>query len=310
MTDCPLHIAGLLYFVPDDIFDAAGSSQGRAAPALGSPLQRGGWAASGGAGRAMEVKRRVVRPVSRPASPQVVRRPMTSRSPGPELRRSPSPLDPRGTAPASPSFYPPSPRIQDDMAPLSGAPSRKRVPRSASGRISRVPHWPLWEVVRELVDLSELQVMFPHLRPVWMRFGEQERAALTLFFECLAACVRAMDPYSAKAVRRGSRSGTHVDLRRVRDQLGEAHKENQGLRRELSAMNSRIAQLSTQLVESSGALSRPRKRYREDEEDEPPGGVCYCRHWTAREDWDSCHDPYLRHGTTLKVTVVAGSRLS
>ena len=118
------------------------------------------------------------------------------------------------------------------------------------------------------------------------------------------------DPYSAKAIRRGSRGGTHVDLHRVRDELGEAHEENWGLRRELSAMISRIVQLLTQLVECSGALSRPRKRYREDEENERPENFAIVVIGRRGRAGNLAVTPRRGVGTTLKVTVVAGSRLS
>lgn len=68
-TELPLHVAELLSFVPDDILDGASSCQVRVAPAVDSPLKLGGFAASDGAGRAMEVERPFVRPVSRQALP-------------------------------------------------------------------------------------------------------------------------------------------------------------------------------------------------------------------------------------------------
>ena len=236
----PLHVAGVLYYVPDELLDSAVPARCPTVPAASSFPSRAPPVAQGDGVRAMDV----------------------------ELRDPSLPLGPRGTAPM-PREPPPRTFGVNAATTLSaGAPYRVGTERRAADddRFPRLASPSLAELVRNTVDLAEYGQAYPHLRPVLARFGDQRRANLRAVMECLSGFVRSVGPNAAKAPRRGSRGGTTIELRRVRQELAEARNECSRLRRELDAMAGR-----------DGEIYRVRG---------------------AREVWDSCRDsaPQRRYG--------------
>ena len=263
----PFHVAGVLHYVPDELIDCAIPAPSSTVPATSSLPSRAPPVAQGDGVRAMGVER---------GNPSL-------------------PLGPRGTAPIPQESSARASGATAVMTPSAGAPSRVEVGRRVADddRIPRLASPSLAELVRNTVDLAEYGQAYPHLRPVLARFGDQRRANLRAVMECLSGFVRSVGPDAAKASRRGSRGGTTVELRRVRQELLESRNRCGGLRRELDAMAGRVAQLSAQLFESSSALARPGKRRREDYDDDRQDDDAY-RARRVRVDWgprDSCRDP-------------------
>ena len=221
----PLHFAGPLYYVPDELLESQRPARHPATTAVRSSSRPVPPAVRDREARATEVEPTAPPPTERVDSSQVERRNSPRNVPRVELRSSPDILGPRGTAPVSPSFSPPIPMVRSEVAPLSGALSREGASCTVpfGGRVPRVATPLLLDLVRSTVDLREFQEMFPHLRPILARFGDQRRSALRTVLECLSRYVRVMDPRAAKALTRGNRGGTTTELRRVRDEQGEAH---------------------------------------------------------------------------------------
>ena len=247
VTERPLHVRSLLYYVPDAVLDSACPASAAASPVRSAPIpRRAPFADPGAPIRAIEVDSRRRTPVvPRPPLPA-----LTLRSVAPP--RSPSytvpqpPVRPPATVGVPPPTQVPAPAVP------SGRPSRSGAPRRSAP--------PLSDLITTHVDLAEFRGAYPYLRPVLDRFGDQRTARLRGVLDCVSGWVRAADPCSVKAHQRGSRGGTAAELRRARDELAQAEAGRRSLRRELDAMVGRVAQLTAQLCEYGGRGTLGKRR--------------------------------------------------
>ena len=314
VTERPLHLRSLLYYVPDAVLDSAGPVSAAASPVRSAPIpRRPSFPDPGAPIRAMEVDNgRRVPVVPRRSPPSLpLRSVVRSRARSPSFDAPPLP-----TLPPAPVRVPPPTRAPAPVEP-SARPSRSGAPKQSAP--------PLSDLVTASVDLAEFRGAYPYLRLVLDRFGDQRTARLRGVLDCVSGWVRAADPRSVKSHQRGSRGGTAAELRRARDELAEAEAERRRLRRELDAMVGRVAQLTAQLCEYSGGgrlgkrgredyapprgrdgysparghSERQNGRYddryrdeREDTDEDPYEGASY-RARRVREDreWDGCRGP-------------------
>ena len=203
-TERPLHVGGLLYYVPDAVLDAAVPATAAASPVRSAPiLRRPPFADPGAPIRAMEVDSRRRAPVvpSRPPPALILMSVDPPRSPSYPVPRLP-------TQSHAPVGVPPPTRVPAPAVP-SGRPSRSGAPRRSAP--------PLSDLITTHVDLAEFRGAYPYLRPVLDRFGDQRTARLRGVLDCVSGWVRAADPSSVKASQRGSRGGIAAELRRARD---------------------------------------------------------------------------------------------
>ena len=318
----PLHVSGLLYYVPDAVLDAAVPAPAAASHVRSAPIpRRPPFADPGAPIRAMEVDIRRRTPVvpSRPPPALTLRSVAPPQSPSYTVPRLP-------TQSHAPVGVPPPTRVPAPAVP-SGRPSRYGAPRRSAP--------PLSDLITTHVDLAEFRGAYPYLRPVLDRFGDQRTARLRGVLECVSGLVRAADSCSVKAHQRGNRGGTAGELRRARDELAQAEAGRRRLRRELDAMVGRVAQLTAQLCEYGGRgqlgkcrrddyapsrdddydRSRGRDFYgparghaesqdgryddryrdgREDSDEEPYEDASYrARRIRDDRDWDGCRGPAL-----------------
>ena len=247
VTERPLHVRSLLYYVPDAVLDDAVPATAAASPMLSAPIpRRPPFADPGAPIRAMEID-------NRRRTPVVPRRPL----PALALRSVAPPRSPSYTVPQPPARPPatvgvPPPTQVPAPAVPSGRPSRSGAPRRSAP--------PLSDLITTHVDLAEFRGAYPYLRPVLDRFGDQRTARLRGVLDCVSGWVRAADPCSVKAHQRGSRGGTAAELRRARDELAQAEAGRRSLRRELDAMVGRVAQLTAQLCEYGGRGTLGKRR--------------------------------------------------
>ena len=231
VTERPLHVRSLLYYVPDAVLDSACPASAAASPVRSAPIpRRAPFADPGAPIRAIEVD-------SRRRTPVVPRRPL----PALTLRSVAPPRSPSYTVPQppvqshAPVGVPPPTRVPAPVVP-SGRPSRSGAPRRSAPPLSDHHHGGLSGIP------GRISLFAP--RPVLDRFGDQRTARLRGVLDCVSGWVRAADPSSVKAHQRGSRGGTAAELRRARDELAEAEAGRRRLRRELDAIVGRVAQLT------------------------------------------------------------------
>ena len=320
VTERPLHVRSLLYYVPDAVLDAAIPATTAASPVRSAPVpRRPPFADPGAPIRAMEID-------SRRRTPVVPHLPL----PALTLLSIAPPRSPSYTVPQPPVRPPatvsvPHPTQVPAPAVPSGRPSRSGAPRRSAP--------PLSDLITTHVDLAEFRSAYPYLRPVLDRFGDQRTARLRGVLDCVSGWVRAADPSSVKASQRGSRGGTAAEFRRAHDELAQAEAGRRRLRRELDAMVGRVAQLTEQLCEYSGRgqlgkrrrddyapprdddydrshgrdvygparghAERQEGRYgdryrdgREESDEEPYEGASYrARRIRDDRDWDGCRGP-------------------
>ena len=236
VTEWPLHVRGLRYYVPEAVLDADES------PVLAAPLP----VRESGIPRrppfvdpSAHIRAMVVDSGGRaPAAPRRSSVALPLRSVAPP--RSPS------FTVSPPSTRPPAPAV------FSGRPSRFRAPiRSAP---------PLSDLVTAHVDLAEFRGAYPCLHPILDHFGYQRTARLRGVLNCVSSSVRAADPHSVKASQRSSRGGSAAERHRAREELAEAEARRRELRRELDAMVGRVAQLTAQLCDYSGGVRLGKRR--------------------------------------------------
>ena len=249
-TERPLHVSGLLYYVPDAVLDAAVPATAVAPPVRSAPIpRRPPFADTGAPIRAMEGdnRRRTQVVPRRPPPALTLRSVAPPRSPSYTVPRPPT----QSHAPVgvSPPTRVPAPAVPSGRSSRSGAPSRSAPPLSG--------------LVSTHVDLAEFRGAYLYLRPVLDRFGDQRTARLRGVLDCVSGWVRAADPSSVKASQRGSRGGTAAELCRARNGFAQAEAGRRRLRRELDAMAGRVAQLTAQLCEYSG-WGQLGKRRRDD----------------------------------------------
>ena len=240
VTERPLFVRSLLYYVPDAVLDEAVPATAAASPVRSAQIpRRPPFADPGAPIRAMEVDSRRRTPVVVPRLPLSA---LALRSVAPSRSRSYSVPQPPVRPPVTVDVPPPT-QVPAPAVP-SGRPLRSGAPRRSAPALS--------DLITTHVDLAEFRGAYPYLRPILDGFVDQRTARLRGMLDCVSGWVRAANPCSVKAHQRGSRGGTAAELRRARDELAQAEAGRRSLCRELDAMVGRFAQLTAQLCEYGG----------------------------------------------------------